>query len=223
MDRQFLIVLGVIIAALVGVFVFTKEKASTPGTTGSKQSGQVSQHKVGAGIKGVTLIEYGDFECPACGQYYPLVKQVKAAYKDDITFQFRNYPLINIHPNAFAAHRAAEAAGKQGKFFEMHDQLYENQQMWSAQAGASTSDAAKMFEGFASKLGLNVERFKQDVASAAVADTINTDVKAGRALGAESTPTFELNGKKLEKNPTSLEEFKKVIDAEIAKSPQKPQ
>ncbi len=220
MDRQFFIVLVVIIVALGGVFVLTKDKTSAPGT-GNGQNIKVSEHTIGAGNKGVTLTEYGDFECPGCEAYYPLIKQVKQAYGDDLKFQFRNFPLSS-HPNAFAAHRAAEAAGKQGKFFEMHDLIYENHRQWIAKYGFSTSDASKVFEGYAGKLGLNVGQFKKDVASEAVGSTINADVKAGRALKVEQTPTFAINGKKI-KTPNSFEEFKKAIDAEIAKNPAKPQ
>jgi len=208
MNKQFLIIVGVVVAILVGIFVATSDKE--PGN-GEKTSGEPSNHVVGAGNKNVTLTEYGDFQCPACKSYYPLVKQIKEIYGDDITFQFRNFPLNQIHPNAFAGHRAAEAAGKQGKFFEMHDLLYENQDSWS-----SLPDPNSMFDGFAQQLGLNMDQYNSDFASEAVNDTINADIKLGQEVGATSTPSFVLNGEKIE-NPQNLEEFKKLIDEAIAK------
>lgn len=214
MSKQFLIVLAVIIAGLFGVFTLTKDKSETPGSSNNTQI-QASEHKVGAGKKGVTIVEYGDFQCPACKSFYPLVKQVKETYGDDITFQFRHFPLTQIHPNAMITSRAAEAAGKQGKFFEMHDILYENQDSW-----ASESSPSLTLEGYATQLGLNLEQFKADMSSAEVNSIINADLKAGQQTGASSTPTFIINGRRLDKNPASLDEFKKLIDEEIAKQNQ---
>lgn len=213
MNKQFFVVVLVIVAALVGVFAMTKEKSPDSGNSNTQAS--VSQHTVGAGNKKVTLTEYGDFQCPACKQYYPLVKQIKEAYGDDIKFQFRHFPLTQIHPNAFIASRAAEAAGKQGKFFEMHDLLYENQDSWSA-----GSNPTEILNGYAKELGLNVDQFKTDMMSELTADVINADIKDATGLGANSTPTFAINGRKLGENPRSLEDFKKLIDEEIAKANQ---
>ena len=215
MSKQFIAVIVIVILALFGVFTLTKKSNDSQNGSGGSSNAQASEHKVGAGNKGVTLVEYGDFQCPACKSYYPLVKQVKEAFGDDITFQFRHFPLNQIHPYAFQASRAAEAAGKQGKFFEMHDLMYENQDSWSQAQNVST-----IFEGFAQQLGLNMDQFKADVASADTAAVINADIKSGQALGAKSTPTFVLNGKKLDKNPASFEEFKALIDEQISKSGQ---
>jgi protein-disulfide isomerase len=212
MNKQFIAVVVVVIAALVGVFALTGNKDSANGGSSSSQA-QPSEHKVGAGNKGVTVIEYADFQCPACKAYLPVVQQIKAEYGDDITFQFRHFPLTQIHPNAFIASRAAEAAGKQNKFFDMHDLLFENQDSW-----APSSNPTPIFEGYAQQLGLNIDQFKTDMTSAAVNDTINADVKAGQALGANSTPTFAINGKKIDENPRSVEDFKKLIDEAIAAS-----
>lgn len=211
MSKQFLAILAVIVVVFVGVFAFTRPKSEAPGSNNSNGSG-TSNHTVGAGNKKVTLVEYGDFQCPACKSFYPVVKQIKQTYGDDITFQFMHFPLTQIHPNAMVSSRAAEAAGNQGKFFEMHDLLYENQDQW-----AQSSNPTPILESFANQLGLNMEQFKSDMMSAAVLAVINADQKSGQALGANSTPTFVINGKKLDKNPTSLDEFKKLIDEEIAK------
>ena len=206
MNKQFLIIVTVIVAALIGVFIFTSKDESDPN---GSQSGNTSNHTQGAGNKKVTLTEYGDFQCPACGQYYPILKEVKKFYGDDIKFEFKHFPLIQIHPNAFAAHRAAEAAGLQGKFFEMHDLLYENQQSWVSQSNPNS-----VFESFATQLGLDINKFKADSASEAVSNTINADIKAGQALGANSTPTFLINGEKID-SPKDVAGFKELIDQAI--------
>lgn len=208
MSNRFFITILVVLAVIVGAFAFTKQKNTD--TTGNSNNAQPTNHSSGNLSSGVVLIEYGDFQCPACGQYYPLVKQIKETYKDKIVFQFRNYPLVQIHRNAFVASRAAEAADKQGKFWEMHDLLYENQQTW-----AEASNPNTFFESFAKQLGLDITKFKQDLASQETNDKINADIQAGQAIGASSTPTFVLNGKKIEKNPGSIEDFNKLIDDAI--------
>lgn len=207
MNKQFLAIIIVVVVALVGVFSLTNNKSGGNDKTAASQA---TTHTVGKGTKGVTLIEYGDFQCPACKSYFPLVQELKKSYGDDITFQFRHYPLNTIHPNAFIGSRAAEAAGKQGKFFEMHDLLYENQEAWSA-----GGNPTEVLNGYAGQLGLNVDQFKTDMMSAATAATINADIKEGQAAGANSTPTFVLQGKKIEENPRSIDDFKKLIDEAI--------
>lgn len=211
MTKEFLIVVVLIVAGLFGVFTLTKKDDGN--NNQQSATAEVSNHTVGAGNKKVTLIEYGDFQCPACKSYFPIVQEIKTSYGDEITFQFRHYPLNQIHPNAFIGSRAAEAAGKQGKFFEMHDLLYEQQDLWSA-----GSNPTATLEGYASQLQLNLDQFKADMMSAQTAAVINADVKAGQAVGANSTPTFVINGRKIEENPRSVEDFKKLIDEEIAKA-----
>jgi protein-disulfide isomerase len=212
MNKQFFAILFIVIALLVGVFVLTKDEASSP--TGG---GQTSNHAQGAGNKGVTLIEYGDLQCSACKSYYPIIKQVEKEYGDDIRFIFRHFPLVQIHNNAFVAARAAEAAGLQGKFFGMHDLLYENQERWE-----QLPDPTQTFEQYAQQLELDIERFRTDMASEEVNSTINADLAEARAAGATATPTFMLNGKKVEENPRDVEGFKALIDEAIA-SAKKPQ
>src|SRR5690348_13395070 len=124
MSKQFLIAIAAIVVILGGiVFVSNHNKQNSS----SNSSGTPTTHVEGSSPEGVTLIEYGDYECPVCSSFYSTVKQVAAKYNDKVVFQFRNLPLTSIHPNAFAAARAAEAAGLQGKYWEMHDLLYENQ------------------------------------------------------------------------------------------------
>jgi protein-disulfide isomerase len=210
MSNRFFITLLVVIAGVVGIFAFTKQKNTDTGSTGSSNS-QPTNHVRGEGKSGVVLVEYGDFQCPACGQYYPLIEELVSKYKDQITFQFRNFPLIQIHPNAMVAHRAAEAAEKQGKFWEMYNKLYQTQDQWS-----SGSNAGTIFESFATELGLDIVKFKSDVNSPDANSSINADIKEGQKLGVTSTPSFILDGVKID-NPRSLEDFTKLIDEAIAK------
>ncbi len=209
MNNRFVVVLIALVIGFFGIIWFSKNKKADAPSSGNTAI-TATTHTLGAGNKNVTLIEYGDFECPACGAYYPIVKQVKEKFGDDITFQFRNFPLIQIHQRAMAAHRAAEAAAKQDKFFEMHDKLYEGQQIWKTETNPSTT-----FEDYAAQLNLNVEQFKQDSSSQEINDIINADIKEAKAIGASATPTFVLNGKKIEENPRDLESFIKLIQDEI--------
>jgi len=209
MSKRFIIIVLALVLGFGGIFYFTKHKSS--GTTaGGSSNATPSNHVMGLGKKKVTLIEYGDYQCPACGAYYPLVKQLTTTYQNDIYFQFRNFPLYQIHQNAFAGGRAAEAAGLQGKYWDMHDLLYVNQQAWS-----SSNDPTSYFTSYAQSLGLNVDKFKTDMASDQVNNVINADIKAGTSLGANSTPTFILDGKKINSNPRDLPSFQTLINAEI--------
>lgn len=212
MDKRFATIIAIIIAGMIGLFWFSSSKKTSDNGTTPAQS-QASQHISGNPNSKVVLIEYGDFECSACYAYEPVMQQVREKYKDTIAFQFRNFPLTQIHRNAYAAHRAAEAAHKQGKFWQMHDTLYAEQQSWS-----QSSDATKAFESYALELGLDIEKYRLDFASSEVATIINADVKEGQKIGANSTPTFVINGKKIDGLKPSLEDFSKLIDEELQKT-----
>lgn len=167
-------------------------------------------HMTGAKEAKVTLVEFGDFQCPACAQAYPVLKEVKAAYPD-LNFVFRHFPISTIHPNADSAAMAAEAAGEQGKFWEMHDKLYEKQTQW-----ASNLNPVSKFKDYAQELGLDVGRFESKLTDSTLRDRVAQDKGDSNALGVSSTPTFFLNGQKLGGNP-SFEEFKQLIEAELKK------
>lgn len=155
----------------------------------------------------VTLVEYTDFQCPACGAYYPLIKQLTEELGNKVRVVIRHYPLMQIHKNALPAARAAEAAGRQGKFWEMYDQLFTNQSEWSGADDPTKS----IFPSYAGKIGLDIEKFRQDMADASLDEKINRDRQSGNDLEITGTPTFFLNGKKLE-NPRSIEEFKSLVE-----------
>lgn len=210
MSKQFWAVIAVTVLIFVGIFTLGGDKKSDTDTKNSNSSSG-TQHIKGAGTTGVTLVEFGDYQCPYCGQYFPTVEEVVAKYGDQIKFQFKNFPLTSIHQNAFAAARAAEAAGLQGKFWEMNAMLYQNQSSWSEQG-----DATPIFAQFAQQLGLNVDQFKKDSASSKVNDLVNADMAEGTKLKVTGTPAFFINGEKVEVS-NSVESFSKVIDAAIAK------
>ena len=163
-------------------------------TTASDQNGQIADHVFGNKDAKVVLVEYGDFQCPSCGGAYAQVKAATEQYKDKVAFVFRNFPLTTIHPNARAAAAVAEAAGLQGKYWEMHDQLYEAQTDWQDLSPEKRTD---VFTGYATSLGLDKEKFLTDLASKAVNSKISFDQALGNKVNVDSTPTFYLNGEKL--------------------------
>jgi protein-disulfide isomerase len=153
----------------------------------------------------VTLVEYSDFQCPACASYFPIVGQLKEDYKDDLLFVYRHYPLTRIHPNAEPAAEAAEAAALQGTFWEMHDLLFERQDAWSKKPLTKST-----FISYAEELGLDIEQFEADLKSDEISKKISSQLNAGTSSGVTGTPSFFLDGKKIP-NPRSYEEFSTII------------
>lgn len=219
MDKRFLVILASLVVIFGGIFVVSQNS----GNKNSNGSGaQATNHVEGKGQKGITLLEYGDYQCPVCEAYHTVVDEVQTKYANDVYFQFRNLPLSSIHPNAFAAARAAEAAGMQNKYFEMHRLLYDqvNWQNWT-----NSSSPVNFFNTYAQQLGLNVDQFKTDYSSSAVNDAINADIAEFKKTGQEmATPSFFLdgtyipNGQLADQNGRpQLDKFSTVIDAAIAK------
>ena len=160
-------------------------------------------HVLGEGQ--VTLVEYSDFQCPACGAYWPLLKQLQEDFKGKLTLVYRHFPLRQIHANADAAAQAAEAAGRQGKFWEMADLIFTGQKDWSA-----SDDAKEKFEQYAQQLGLDLTKFKEDGDSSEIKQKIQQDLDSANAMNLSGTPTFFLNGQFI-KGPGSYEEFKALV------------
>jgi protein-disulfide isomerase len=159
------------------------------------------------------LVEYSDFQCPACAAYYPLTKRLqKELGPDKFLFVYRNFPLYQIHANARLAAQAAEAAGKQKKFWEMHDRLFETQQTWEEY---DTNKAQNTFASYAESLKLNKDQFIKDLNSPEVKQAVEDDIQSGEAAKVDATPTFFLNGKKLPL-VSNYEEFKKIIEQTIS-------
>ncbi len=217
MTKEAKILIAIAIVVVIGgvlLAVFANPRPKDPGApVDGKSLVRDSSHMTGKLGAKVTIVEFGDFQCPACGAAHPIIKQVLDAYKDnpDVNFVFRNFPLDQIHPNAHIAAEAAEAAGAQNKYWEMHDMLYEKQDEWS-----TNPDPVTVFADYATSLGLNVDTFKQAVSQRLYADIIKTDYADGQSVEVNSTPTFFINGVK-EAKVLSFDEFKAKIDAELAK------
>lgn len=216
MNKTFMSITAIAVLALVGIFVVFSNGEETTTTTEPDQS--ISQpteikpqdHVAGSAQAPVTLIEYGDFQCPACRAAYPFVQQLKQEYGDQVAVVFRHFPLTAIHQNALPAARAAEAAAKQGAFWELHDLLFERQEEWANAAGA-----ASIFEDYAEELGLNVEQFNTDRNSQSVQDAVAFGQKSGQQLNVNSTPTFFLNGERIQ-NPGSYEALQSQVEAVLS-------
>jgi protein-disulfide isomerase len=158
----------------------------------------------GATTTGVTIVEYSDFQCPACAAYFPLVEEVYSKESNNFQFVYRHFPLSQ-HKNAIPAAQAAEAAGKQGKFWDMSEKIFSLQDNW-----ATSTDPKTVFVGYAKDLSLDITKFEADYSSDEIKAKIDADLKSGLKAGVNSTPTFYLNGKKI--NAQTYEQFKKLIN-----------
>ena len=191
----FLIIAAVLIGALVVVLMLMRSSQRSGSSNNatpdpSTPVGAEPPHVRGNPNAPVTLEEFADFQCPSCGTYYPELKKIEAEFGDRLRVIFRERPLIPPHEHALIAAQAAEAAGVQGRFWEMHDKLYENQKDWS-----EAKDVVPMFVDYAKQIGLDPDRFMRDLNGEAVAVRIFQDGKRAHALGIEATPTFLVNGK----------------------------
>lgn len=157
----------------------------------------------------VTLVEFLDFECEACGAAYPTVKRILSEYEGKITFVVRNFPL---HGNSVLAAKSTEAAGEQGKFWEMYNKLFENQREW----GEKQTPQIELFRKYAEEIGLDMTAFNAVISSTKYEDKITRDKNDGITADVQGTPTFYLNGKVVRGVP-SYETLKKLIDNELAK------
>lgn len=156
-----------------------------------------------------TIVEFGDFQCPSCKEAHPIIKEILKIYGDKVNFVSRNFPLPQ-HKNALSAAQAAEAAGVQNKYWEMYDKLYENQDSWALE-----SDPVEIFVEFAKDLGLNVDKFKEDVKNEKFKEKINKDQADGNTLLVNSTPTFFINGQMVVGIP-NIDALKAAIDQSLA-------
>lgn len=201
--NKFTIIMAAIVIGFVAVVFSVREDTD-------RVEGDPSNHIIGEATSGITLIEYGDFQCPACAQYLPIISAVKEAYNDEIAFQFRHYSLFGSFPNSMAAHLAAEAAGNQDKFFEMHDLIYERQQSWS-----DSNNPRETFERYAEELDLDIEQFQADYSDPDTRAVVMADLSRGNDQDVTGTPSFFVansDGEQRIENPTSPEEFFQIID-----------
>lgn len=213
MKKQILIMAGIAVVVLAGaVVLFLKGNGVAPADVGkpvdSKKLLRDSSHATGKLDAKVVLVEFGDFQCPACAAANPIIKQIASENKDNPNFSlvFRQFPLTTIHANALISAEAAEAAAEQGKFWEMKNMLYEKQSEW-----AESPNPLDAFVGFAQTLGMDTAKFKSEVQGNKFAAVISADQDDGTSLGVDSTPTFYLNGEKFNFS-TSYEELKTKVN-----------
>ena len=164
-----------------------------------------SDHSLGPETALVTLVEYGDYQCPACGEAYPIVKELLDRLGSRVRFVFRNFPLATVHPHAEGAAAAAEAAGAQGQFWAMHDVLFENQEALGGEA----------LVGYASALGLDESRFVGELTEHVHAARVREDFVGGVRSGVNGTPTFFINEGRHD-GPFGLESLLEAVEVEIA-------
>ncbi|MGX5769784.1 DsbA family protein [Microbacterium trichothecenolyticum] len=189
------VVVGLLIVALI--FVLNNQGRSAPPADGAGETPQVvrvNSHVLDEGDKGaVTVVEFLDFECEACGAFYPIVEDLRKQFAGEITYVVRYFPLPG-HFNSKNAAIAAEAAAGQDRFEEMYRKLFETQSEW----GEAQESRADLFRSFAEELGLDLAAYDAAVADPATAERVESDVNDGRALGVTSTPTFFIDGKAVE-------------------------
>ena len=159
----------------------------------------------------MTLVEYADFQCPACAAYHPVVNQLLDAYKNKIFYVYRIFPLEQAHPNALVSAQAAYAAYQQGAFFSYGDLLFTKQTDW-----ADLADPRNTFISYAQTLKLNVSKFTADMNSSDTQKYVKDSENEALNEGINQTPSFFINGKLIQ-NPTNLDDFKKLINAALSK------
>lgn len=229
----FLIILLVLVVALCGGWYLKNRSTTTSGpaavnapapTTSTPanttapisrtaEAGAEPPHSIGPADAAVTLEEFGDFECPPCGLLHPELLKIEQQYGSRVRIIFREFPLVPTHQHALAAARAAEAAGMQGKFWEMHHMLFETQRSWH-----DAFDVRPIFEQYALRIGLNLEKYRSDLASQTVERRIFLDGKRAHALGVQGTPTVFLNGREIPFESLPAEKMRPLIDAELARA-----
>lgn len=220
----FVIILVVLVAATGGTLMLLKNRGGSTPNSGStfatalpspaaNSASQPAKDAPGStrpNVKvssPVVIEEYGDYQCPPCGQLYPELKQIEHEYGNQVQVVFRHFPLMKMHKNALLAAQTAEAARNQNKFWEMHDLLYKNQKSWEE------SDAAKsIFESYARQLNLNLDRFQSDLQSNQVQQRISADIQRGTSLGVTGTPTVFLDSHRLNYEATNLEGLRRGIN-----------
>jgi protein-disulfide isomerase len=200
--------LAILVLIVWGLIVAMNKPMSDGPKVGDAPAVTAIDHIMGATSSKVTLIEYSDFQCPACGSYYPFVERLMSEASTTVTLVYRHYPLPQ-HPNAPLAARASEAASNQGKFWDMYRMLFEGQTEWSELADI---EARKVFAGYASSMGLNMTTYVADLDSASTTLRVRSDADAAIAAGVNATPTFFLNGKAIS-TPQSYDLLKSTVEA----------
>ena len=210
-----LAILAIAVVAALGV-AFLLSGGETQTTATPVNVPELTDYAGGGQVRGaenpaVTLVEYGDYECPSCAYFHPITTELLERMPDTLEFEFHHYPLT-MHPNAFAASIAAESAGEQGRYWEMHDTLFETQNQW-----AGRENAQELFTSLAGQLGLDTDRFTQDFGSEEIRNRVIADVMRGNGLQISGTPTFFINGQRLVNLPQTADEFEAIIQSVLGR------
>lgn len=199
-------ILIVVVFGVVGLVLLSNKPAEKADTNSIVRD---NNYFTGPKDAKVVLVGFADFQCPACKAIEPVVQKIQSEYKDKVKFVFKHFPLPS-HNNGLDAALASEAAGEQGKFWEFHDVLFEKQGEWSGLSNPNSE-----FEKYAKDLGLDLEKFSKSLNDKIYLEKINTDKSDGIDLSVQATPTFFLNGEKLE-GGLSYEQFKEKIEKILA-------
>lgn len=208
------LILAIVLIGGIIYFAIKSDKKSNDARANIVLSQEALDREKGeAWVKGnpqavIVLVEYSDFQCPACASWSNLVNQAIEKYHQDLRFEYRHFPLQTIHKRAFGAAKAAEAAGRQGKFWPMSELLFSNQASWSESLGFES-----IIKKYATDLKIDVNQFIKDYNQKFSSDIVRSDIKKGNQLNLDSTPTFFLNNKKIQ--PQSADDFFKLIQEAI--------
>lgn len=203
---------------LIGAFLFVmfSSQAEEETPTGAAEDVDLTitedDNVKGSSDAEFQLVEYSDFQCPACKTRVAVVEALIAEFGNHIQFAYRHFPLRSIHGNAQMAGQATEAAAMQDSFWEMHDMLFEKQSEWSVLAPSKAQDT---FVAYAEELGLDAEQFENDMTSSAVEDAVNADFESGMAAGVSATPSFFFNGEYVNIKTGDYEQFREYIREKI--------
>ncbi|HEX7018341.1 MAG TPA: thioredoxin domain-containing protein [Patescibacteria group bacterium] len=191
------LLIGTIVGTLILVIgvAFFFSGSTTETTVDQALLTDGATHIRGAENAKVTIVEFSDLQCPACKAASPLVKQVLAQNPEQVRLVYRHFPLLSIHPYAQLAAQASEVAAEEGKFWEMHDKLFETQQEWSGLG--SQDEVLATFETYAEELGIDKARFRERIQSEEVKQAVSKDISLAESLNVNSTPTFYVNGYKV--------------------------
>jgi protein-disulfide isomerase len=206
----FVIIAAVLAAAIGAGALMFRSTQPQPSTTSAPAGGPAVSPAVTTSKSVVTIEEFGDYQCPPCGALHPALKNLKSEYGDRVRFVFYHYPLTQIHKHALEAAHAAAAAGLQGRFLEMHNLLYESQNVWS-----EASDLRPIVVNFARQLGLDVERFTRDMDGARVDALVSADVRRANSMGVNATPTLFIDGQLIENENLTAENLRKEINQRL--------
>lgn len=225
------IIIGLVLVAVVGGgwYLYSQSKtaaninanANRPGSTPAKSStvnpnaplGANPPNMLGSPTAVVTVEEFADFQCGSCAATHPVLKEIQSTYGSKIRLVFRQYPLP-IHDKGYDAAVAAEAAGLQGKFWAMQDQLFLNQQLWAS----PSANAKELWAGYAQKIGLDVQQWQNDIAGLSAKSRVDQDMQRGKALGVSSTPSLFINGEPVPFPEMNVAGLRRLIDAELQKT-----